>query len=120
MGQLQQNMPYAVSSRRNSIRNVRRNIEERMGNPTAVTFNYAPSPVSNSMPEKQIAQNHQRTVGTMNSMSSFSKETELCFEARPKEHSTRLTYHSPHHAYNLDSEIVEDLQKFLGFDVNQL
>ena len=59
----------------------------------------------------------------MNSMSSFSKETELCFEGRPKEQHGRIsyqTYHSGNNAYNLDHEIIEDLQKYLGFDINQL
>jgi hypothetical protein len=118
-------MPFVPSSRRNSIRNVRRVIEEgRMNqmNPTSVTFNYIPPPASIPA-DKQTAPNNQRTVGTMNSMSSFSKETELCFEAKPKDHPTRMayqTYHSPNNAYNLDHEIIEDLQKYLGFDINQL
>jgi hypothetical protein len=68
-------MPFVPSSRRNSIRSVRRVIEEGRMNPTAVTFNYAP-PLATSIPaDKQSAPNNQRTVGTMNSMSSFSKET---------------------------------------------
>jgi hypothetical protein len=75
IAQLHQNVPFVPSSRRNSIRNVRRTIEEGRMNPTAVTFNYVPQPVSISAPEKQNAPNNQRTVGTMNSMSSFSKET---------------------------------------------
>lgn len=78
LAQLHQNVPFVPSSRRNSIRNVRRTIEEGRTNPTTVTFNYAPL-ASISAPEKQALPNNQRTVGTMNSMSSFSKETELCF-----------------------------------------
>lgn len=73
-------------------------------NPTAVTFNYVPPSTSISA-DKQNIPNNQRTVGTMNSMSSFSKETELCFDARPKEHQ-RMTYHSTNNAYNLDHEII--------------
>jgi hypothetical protein len=86
-----------------------------------VTFNYINHPQPSNIPEKTHAPNNLRTVNTMNSMSSFSaKETEFFFEAKSKDFPNKVTYHSPHHAYSLDNEIVEDLEKFLGFNVNQL
>lgn len=86
-----------------------------------VRFNYSKAQSVPNAADKTNIQNNQRTVNTMNSMSSFSKETELFFDWKSKEYQNpKVSYHSPHNTYALDSEIVEDLQKFLGFDINKL
>ncbi len=81
-----------------------------------VTFNYSKAS-SQPVADKINMPNNQRTVNTMNSMSSFSvKETELFFDSKSREYpNSKISYNT----YSLDNEIVEDLKKFLGFDVNK-